>query len=77
MYSKDSGPSHLQSFHVKDPNQVIRENLFLILRDLEKECEAVSQILGNNYLQTGFYELGINTFYRLYQKDKTNPFLNL
>lgn len=49
----------------------------LQIKDLDKECEAISQILAINYLQTGFYDLCINTANRLYEKDKTNPFTNL
>jgi len=49
----------------------------LQIRDLENECDAIVQILGNHYLQTGFYELCINTLYKLYSKDKTNPLYNL
>ena len=49
----------------------------LTLRDLDKECEAITQILSINYLQTGFYDLCINTANRLYEKDKTNPYANL
>jgi len=33
--------------------------------------------LSINYLQTGFYDLCINTANRLYEKDKTNPYANL
>jgi tetratricopeptide (TPR) repeat protein len=47
------------------------------IRVLEKECEAIKQILGNNYLQTGFFELSVNTYMKLQEADPDNPLIKL
>jgi hypothetical protein len=46
-------------------------------RDMEKECQAIQQILGNHYLQTGYFELSVNTYMKLHEADPENPLINL
>jgi hypothetical protein len=62
---------------IEDPSVYSMYMSKVQIKDLDQEGEAIKQILGNNYLQTGFHELGINTYNRLYELDPENPFINL
>lgn len=39
--------------------------------------KTVNQILGNGYLQSGYYELAIKSFYKLHKNDPDNSLTNL